>query len=127
MRILVVGGGIAGLTAGIVLGRSGHEVTVAERSPDFDTIGAGIALGAGAEAILDSLGVDELRRTRHRRVRAVQKRSRRIGQIAQLRGRTLGRIRSLTSTATPDVLVRRQHAALMAPGHALAAQLDATS
>ena len=33
-------------------------MTVAERSPGFDTIGAGIGLGSGAEAILDVLGVD---------------------------------------------------------------------
>lgn len=58
MRVLVVGGGIAGLTTATTLGRRGHEVVVAERSPDFATVGAGIGLAAGAEAILDALDVD---------------------------------------------------------------------
>ncbi len=58
MRALIVGGGIAGLTTATVLGRLGHDVTVAERSPDFATVGAGIGLARGAEAILDVLGVE---------------------------------------------------------------------
>lgn len=58
MRVLVVGGGIAGLTTAAVLGRLGHEVVLVERSPDFATVGAGLGLAAGPEAILDVLGVD---------------------------------------------------------------------
>ncbi len=58
MRILVVGGGIAGLTTATVLGRLGHHVVVAERTPDFATVGAGIGLAAGPEGVLDVLGVD---------------------------------------------------------------------
>lgn len=58
MRILVVGGGIAGLTTATVLGRLGHQVLVAERSPDFATVGAGIGLAAGPEVVLDVLGVN---------------------------------------------------------------------
>jgi 2-polyprenyl-6-methoxyphenol hydroxylase-like FAD-dependent oxidoreductase len=58
MRILVVGGGIAGLTTATVLGRLGHHVVVIERTPDFATVGAGIGLAAGPEAVLDALQVD---------------------------------------------------------------------
>lgn len=58
MRILVVGGGIAGLTTATVLGRLGHHVLVAERTPDFAAVGAGIGLAAGPEAVLDALGID---------------------------------------------------------------------
>lgn len=82
MRILVVGGGIAGLTTATVLGRLGHQVLVAERTPDFATVGAGIGLAAGPEAVLDALGVDragvgepirrlEVRDTRGRVLQAV--------------------------------------------------------
>ena len=31
MRILIIGGGICGLGAALLLGRDGHEVTVLER------------------------------------------------------------------------------------------------
>lgn len=54
----MVGGGIAGLTTATVLGRLGHDVVVAERSPDFATVGAGLGLAAGPGAILDALGVE---------------------------------------------------------------------
>lgn len=56
--VLVVGGGIAGLTTATVLGRLGHDVLVAERTPDFSTVGAGLGLAAGPEAVLAALEVD---------------------------------------------------------------------
>ncbi len=85
-----------------------------------DAVGLGLTLADGVPA--DQVA-DALRRTRHRRVRTVQLRSRRVGQIAQLRGRLLGRSRDLLSAATPDALVRRQQAALIAPGEVMAGRL----
>lgn len=58
MNILVAGAGIGGLTAAIALGRDGHAVTLAERSPGFEAAGAGIVLAPNALRILASLGVD---------------------------------------------------------------------
>jgi 2-polyprenyl-6-methoxyphenol hydroxylase-like FAD-dependent oxidoreductase len=55
MRVIVVGGGIAGLSAAIGLRRIGHEVIVLERAPRIDPVGAGITLFANAMRALGRL------------------------------------------------------------------------
>lgn len=55
MRVLIVGGGMAGLSAAIALGRNGHHVTVAELSGRVD--GAVIAITNRAVEALEALGV----------------------------------------------------------------------
>ena len=42
LNILVIGGGIGGLTAAIALRRKGHRVTVIEKDPDWSVYGVGI-------------------------------------------------------------------------------------
>ncbi|MFY1634935.1 FAD-dependent monooxygenase [Solwaraspora sp. WMMB335] len=62
--IMVVGGGIGGLSAAIALAAEGLRVTVVERSAEFAEIGAGIQLGANATRILHRFGVlDEVAAT----------------------------------------------------------------
>jgi 2-polyprenyl-6-methoxyphenol hydroxylase-like FAD-dependent oxidoreductase len=57
MRVVVVGGGIAGLSVAIGLRGTGHEVVVLERAPRIDSVGAGITLFGNAMRALDRLGV----------------------------------------------------------------------
>ena len=58
VRVLVVGGGVAGLTAAHLLGRRGHEVTVLEAAPRAGgklrrTEVGGVVVDVGAEAMLN--------------------------------------------------------------------------
>jgi 2-polyprenyl-6-methoxyphenol hydroxylase-like FAD-dependent oxidoreductase len=57
VRILVVGGGIGGLTAAIALCKVGIDVQAYERASALREVGAGIALSANALEALDTLGL----------------------------------------------------------------------
>jgi 2-polyprenyl-6-methoxyphenol hydroxylase-like FAD-dependent oxidoreductase len=59
MRVIVVGGGIGGLSVAIALRQIGHDVVVLERAPRIEPVGAGITLFANAMSALDRLGVRE--------------------------------------------------------------------
>lgn len=56
-NILVVGGGIGGLTAAHALRSAGFAVTLVEKAPAFAPVGAGIILAANAASILEALGI----------------------------------------------------------------------
>ena len=56
-RILVVGGGVGGLTAAATFARRGVEVVLIERRPTFDIPGVGLGQPANALRVYDSLGV----------------------------------------------------------------------
>ncbi|MFJ8233417.1 FAD-dependent monooxygenase [Streptomyces sp. NPDC094448] len=61
-RAVVIGGGIGGLTAAVALHRNGWQVTVLERAPSLEPVGAGIALAPNAQRALDTVGLgDEIR------------------------------------------------------------------
>jgi 2-polyprenyl-6-methoxyphenol hydroxylase-like FAD-dependent oxidoreductase len=55
--ILIVGGGIGGMTTALALAQAGFESHIVEQSPEFGEIGAGIQLAPNALRILDGLGV----------------------------------------------------------------------
>jgi 2-polyprenyl-6-methoxyphenol hydroxylase-like FAD-dependent oxidoreductase len=57
VKVIVVGGGIGGLTAAIALGRAGVEAVVFERAEELREIGAGISLWSNAMKALRKLGV----------------------------------------------------------------------
>jgi 2-polyprenyl-6-methoxyphenol hydroxylase-like FAD-dependent oxidoreductase len=56
-RILIVGGGIAGLSAAAALNRQGFRAELVERSATWPTIGAGINLPANGVRVLQALGL----------------------------------------------------------------------
>ena len=64
MRVLVVGGGIGGLAAGIGLRCVGIEPVVVEQARELEAVGAGLGLAANAVQALERLGVADAVRAR---------------------------------------------------------------
>ena len=58
-RVLVVGGGIGGLSTTIALRRAGYDVDLVERNPAWDVYGVGIIQPANALRALHMLGLAE--------------------------------------------------------------------
>jgi len=73
--IAIVGGGIGGLTAAVLLLRAGFDVQVYEQSKALSEVGAGINIGPNASRILHRIGIaNELERTGVKPARFVQRR-----------------------------------------------------
>src|SRR6266700_1066027 len=58
-KILIVGGGIAGLTAAVALRRAGFEVDIVELNPQWSVYGVGIIQPSNTLRALDTLGLAE--------------------------------------------------------------------
>lgn len=58
-KILVIGGGIGGMTAATALAQQGFAVTLLESAPQFGEIGAGVTITPNAMRGLDFIGVCE--------------------------------------------------------------------
>ncbi|WP_039017912.1 FAD-dependent monooxygenase [Halocynthiibacter namhaensis] len=57
MKIIIAGGGIGGLTAGISLTLQGHDVHVLEQASEIGEVGAGVQISSNGIKILNDLGV----------------------------------------------------------------------
>jgi 6-hydroxynicotinate 3-monooxygenase len=57
LRIAIVGGGLGGTTAAILLQQHGFNVTVYEQAPEIQRIGAGIHLHANVMKVMKAIGV----------------------------------------------------------------------
>lgn len=57
LRVTVVGGAIGGCTTALLLARAGAHVTLLERVAQPRAVGAGIAIAANGQAVLDGLGL----------------------------------------------------------------------
>ena len=58
LKVAIVGGGLAGLTAAISLRQQGHQVEVYEQSRFANEIGAAIHVTPNATGILKQIGLD---------------------------------------------------------------------
>lgn len=58
-KIIIVGGGIGGLGAGLALQRRGFRVAIFERAREMREIGAGVAISPNGRRALRDLGIDE--------------------------------------------------------------------
>ncbi len=57
--IIVVGGGLGGLSCALALGRQGHAVRLLEQSDEIAPIGYGVQIGPNVLPVLDRLGVGD--------------------------------------------------------------------
>ncbi len=57
LDVLIVGGGIGGLTSAIALGQRGHRITVIEREPQWSIYGVGITQQANVVRAVAELGI----------------------------------------------------------------------
>lgn len=58
-HIVIVGGGLGGMTAAAAIARQGFKVTLLESAPQFGEIGAGVTLSPNAMKGLEFIGVQE--------------------------------------------------------------------
>ncbi|HEY6815619.1 MAG TPA: NAD(P)/FAD-dependent oxidoreductase [Croceibacterium sp.] len=68
---IIVGGGIAGLSAAIAIRQAGYAVTLFERAPKLEPIGAALSVWGNAMAGLDWLGCGDAVRARAHPVRSL--------------------------------------------------------
>lgn len=58
-KVIIVGGGIGGLTAALAFHTFGWKVTVLERAPELSEIGAGIQISPNGMKVFRALGVED--------------------------------------------------------------------
>ena len=57
VKLLIIGGGIGGLTTALALAKRGFDVHVIEKVIEFGEIGAGIQIAPNASRVFDEIGV----------------------------------------------------------------------
>ncbi|HEX8139287.1 MAG TPA: FAD-dependent monooxygenase [Pyrinomonadaceae bacterium] len=98
-KIIIVGGGIGGLTTAIALRRQGFEVAVMEQAEELREIGAGLSVWPNATGALERLGL----------LARVLERSEVLErlQLRTWKGELLSNIRTVADFRTPSVCIHR--------------------
>ena len=96
MKGIIVGGGIAGLTAAVALKRRGIEFEVHEAAAELKPMGAGIGLGPNAMHVFGVLGIEEAVRERSVQIHRVMLRD---------KGGRLVRLLSYEDSPRPSVVL----------------------
>ena len=86
--VLIVGGGIGGLTLAALLRRRGREASVFERAPAFAPVGAGIVLQPNAVKALRIGGIEEAVAPRGARMQRMSIRDHRGRQLSSIEAKT---------------------------------------
>src|ERR1700753_1233270 len=58
-KVIIIGGGIGGLTAALALLKRGVDVEVCEQAPELKEVGAGIQTSSNGTRVLYALGLEE--------------------------------------------------------------------
>jgi 2-polyprenyl-6-methoxyphenol hydroxylase-like FAD-dependent oxidoreductase len=82
-EVLVVGGGIAGLAAALLLARIGRRVTLLERNPHPAEVGAALMLQPNGLAVMEALGLGDSVRATGRQLRQAEFRNHRGDVISR--------------------------------------------
>ncbi len=59
LKVIIIGSGIGGLTAGIALKQAGHDVEIYDRVKELKAVGAGISLWSNGVKVLNRLGMGQ--------------------------------------------------------------------
>jgi FAD-dependent urate hydroxylase len=102
-RVLVVGGGLGGLSTALALHRIGVGVTVLERSPELAEVGAGLGVWINGMEALDELGVADAVQTKGSPNEVVEMKSSRGTVLIEIPVGELARKHS----ARPPVMAKR--------------------
>lgn len=98
--VVVIGGGIGGLTAAIAFARRGAQVVVHEQAPAFTEVGAGLQVSPNGARVLDALGLTDALDVAAIRAKAVE-------PLDGLSGRAITRFDLTTLSGPPYRFVHR--------------------
>ncbi len=59
LKVIIIGAGIGGLTAGLTLRRAGYAVEIYEKTNEIRPAGAGISVWSNGVKVLNSLGLGD--------------------------------------------------------------------
>jgi len=108
-KVLIVGGGIAGIILAILLERDGHAVTIVERAQQVKPVGGGITLTMNGIAMLRRLGMMDGLQGKLHKIKRINIDAVRLGTLSSFRLEDKGAAREVYTVLRSDL-----HAFLLA-------------